>query len=561
MQKNSLLKKTAQVGFSTLISRILGLLREVVFARYLGPGAASDAFFTAFKIPNSLRKIFAEGALSAAFIPTFVDLQNQESDKHAVNKLMTLAFLLFEGLLIFICLLVFIKAEGVIRFITPGWFTFQDHAAYLSTWFASAIKNLSTIPAFAVIINYIPQAWYLQGSPLPQVQYAITYLRILVGFIVFLSSSALCASALQSVKHFFVPAISSIVLNVFWIGGILIAWHYGLPVNIVCWAIMLGGLVQFLLHIIAYFYSGFSFESFDRASWQSFKKVFKKFFPCIFSMSVMEINFFIDTSLGSYLSAGSISLIYYANRFMGIPLGVFAVAFSTILLPYFSQVRNSNPEKFNFYLNECTKFVVWVTLPISLAMAFFSDKIFFTLFFSQKFSAQQVLLASHILIAFVVGLFFFSLNKILFNIFYSYHDTKTPTIIAIISTIVNLVLNLSLMKPFQAVGLAAATTIAGIVQTILSLIFLKKYFNYSLDYQTCKQFILRYTAQLIVVSGLFLAAYFIMHKLLMHTSASLQKFLFYHIGFWLWVGPLLAAAFLVLYVTRKYFGINLYFLG
>src|SRR5579872_208309 len=207
LHRKSIIQKTIQVGSSTIISRFFGVAREVLLGNYLGPGAAFDAFVTAFKIPNSLRKIFAEGALSASFVPTLVAMVRAEDRKH-VNSFMTRSFLIIETILLGLCCLIFWKAAAVIRFIAPGWFVGGQGATFL--WFC------------------LPAAWVGQGEALPQVAFAVTFLRILISFILFVSSSALLAAALQSVNHFFVPAFSPIVLNIFFIAGTLIGWIWGL---------------------------------------------------------------------------------------------------------------------------------------------------------------------------------------------------------------------------------------------------------------------------------------------------------------------------------------------
>lgn len=187
LHKKSILSKTIQVGGSTAISRILGVMREVLLGNYLGPSVLFDSFITAFKIPNSLRKIFAEGALSASFVPTIVTMM-KSGDKGHINAFMSRSFIVIEGILIALCTLIFWQAEGVIRAIMPGWFIGHESVHVLG------------FP--------LPAAWFGFGQALPQVATAVLFLRILIAFIVFISSSALVASVLQAVNHFFVPAFS-----------------------------------------------------------------------------------------------------------------------------------------------------------------------------------------------------------------------------------------------------------------------------------------------------------------------------------------------------------------
>ena len=516
MAHHSIIKKTVQIGGSTLVSRFLGIIRELLMVKYLGAGATSDAFVTAFKIPNSLRKLFAEGALSAAFIPSFIIALRKK--KNDAESLMSLAFILFEGSLLLLCLLTIIFASSIIGVIAPG---FSAH----------------------------------------QVSLTVPFLRILMPFIFFVSSSALLAGALQSVGHFFVPAFGPILLNIIFIAGLLGCWWFNLPVTYLCFFIIFGGLLQFLQHLIAYWHLNFSFGAVTYDSWNSFKGILAKFCMCLISMSVMEISLFIDTSFASYLPHGSISLLYYANRFMGIPLGVFAVAFSTILLPHFSRISAYAPKRLNFYLLESAKLVLWVTLPAALLMAFLADKIFITLFVSDSFSSAQAQQAAAILIAFVSALFFFSFNKIILNVFYALHETKIPTIVSIIATVLNIILNFIFMPYLGAIGLALATSIAGIVQTFIMLYCLHRFFGFHGYIKKFIAFLLAYCAQIAVVSLLFLLVYYgILAIITKYLCFGLSHFLLEKIGFWLWVGPLCLLIGLLLYVYRNKFGTRLYFL-
>jgi putative peptidoglycan lipid II flippase len=484
--------------------------------RYLGAGAVSDAFLTAFKLPNSLRKIFAEGALSAALVPSLVNLVKTDNGKHAVAQLISLAFVVFETVVLLLCAFTMVFARTVISLIAPGF---------------SA----------------------------EQISYAVPFLQILMPFIFFVSSSAIFAGALQAIGHFFIPAISSVLLNIFFIAGIALGLFLGTSVEVLCYCILAGGLAQLITHIIAYRRFGFSFSYFDATTWQTCKHVLIKFVPCLFSMSVAEISLFIDTSFASYLPKGSVTLLYYGNRFMGIPLGVFAVALSTTLLPYFSRISLYARKRMSFYLLETTKLVFWVTVPAAIVMGFFADKVFYTMFYSKNFSLAQVLEARAILIAFLFGLFFFSLNKILMSMFYALHNTTIPAMVAVIATIANIILNFILMYSMRAVGLALATTLSGVLQTILFIWFLYKYFSFKIYLHKFMMFVRSLLVQIIVIFSLFGVIY-----KGMVTAVSYSDRLAYYaldtILFWCWTGPLILMTFLMMYLTRKQFNVRIYFL-
>lgn len=521
LSKKSLIKKTIQVGGNTLISRFLGLAREILLMRFLGVGVVHDAFVTAFLIPNSLRKIFAEGALTAAFVPTFIQVYQQEGQKRA-NALMTLGFLIFEGAVLALCISIMIFPKIAIYAIASG--------------FSEA-----------------------------QIQATIPCLRILMPFIFFLSTSSLFTGALHSADHFFIPAFSPIILNIFFIGGLITCLTGGYSVDYLCFFIMAGGFAQFLLHVVAYFSLQFSFSKPTQETYRAFGKVLLKFLPCFLSMSVMEINLMIDHNFASFLPIGSVTLIKYGSRFMGIPLGVFAAALSTILLPHFTRVSMQTPEKLQFYLYECTKLVVWVMLPAALVMCFLSEDIFLTLFASSsnKFPAHLVPEAGQVLAGYLMGLLFLSLNKILLSLYYALHDTTYPMYIALIGTGSNAILNFILVHLMGIQGLPIATSLAAGIQTILSYIFLHYAHKLTIPLKELFNFTGRCIVQLIFIFipfyGLYTYTCHIMNGFF--TDGWWHFFMIKSFGYWLWAGPLMLLYFIGLYITKRWFGIESYFLS
>jgi putative peptidoglycan lipid II flippase len=517
LQKKILLK-TAHVGLSTLLSRLFGIVREILMVRYLGASGLSDAFLTAYKIPNSLRKIFAEGALSAAFIPTVVH-SIKKNNRDSIGGLMSLGFLFFEGTVLLLCAFIMYYAHDVISFIAPGF------------------------------------------SP-EQIDHTVPMVHILMPFIFFISSSALLAGAMQAVSHFFIPAFTPIIMNLIFIIGIITCLFFNLPVTALCWFVLSSGIVHFIMHVITYINLHFTFSMPTAHDFTLFKQIIGQFLLCLPSISLMEIALFIDTSFASWLKPGSISLLFYANRFIGIPLGVFAVAFSTILLPHFSRISAYSPKRLHFYLFESARFIFWITIPVALLMAFFANDIFSTIFLSKKFTIEQVREAGTILQTFLCGLFSFSLNKIILNIFYSMHAAWIPAIIALCTTTVNIILNIFFIEYFQTAGLALATTCSSILQTILFLTVLHKKYSFRLYLARFMFFITRYSIQLILFSSLFIITYHMLYQLILMTMPSyIAEFLLIKIGLWLWVGPLATLFFGLLWYLRSNFGIKIYFLG
>ncbi len=512
LTKNNIRKKTIETGSLTLLSRAFGLVRELILARYLG---VADTFWAAYRIPNFFRKIFAEGALSAAFVPSVVHTM-RTGGKHEVNALMTLVCIVFEGLLLLFCSIILLFSKPLLALLTPG---------------------------------FTPE----------QIVQTVPMLVVLTPFVFFISGCALFAGALQAVNHFFIPAVAPILFNAVLIVGLMVSMACNFPTISFCYLVVIGGFVQFLAHVMIYLHLRLGFTGPTRKSLDVGGQILLKFVTCIPGMAMAEVSLFIDTAFASYIP-GAISGLQYANRFMGIPLGAFATAFSTILLPHFSRISSYAPRRLSFYLLESTKLIFWVTVPVTLGMMFFAHQIFYTLFVSEKFSMAQAVMTGNILIASVAGLFFFSLNKILLNIYYASHNTFVPAIISVISMGVNIILNFVLIRCMQAPGLALGTTIAAAVQTALSLFFLYYKLNFSFYGKAFLEFLYRYTIQLAAVGGGMMLAYAGLYYAFGTLAPSLSYFLLHSMGFWLWVGPLCAGAFLLLLYTRKLFKVKLYFL-
>lgn len=514
--KRSILRKTIEFGGSTFLSRMLALVREVLQVRIIGVGIVSDAFVAAFKLPSSLRKIFAEGALTGALVPTVVSLLKADGKK-SVNDLMTLSFIVFEGILLALCVLVFAFPLVFMKLLAPGFSA--EHMAY-----------------------------------------AVPFLRILISFILFISSSALLSGALQAVNHFFIPAFSPVILNLFFIGGLLACQYWGYSLTFLCVCIVAGSAVTFLGHLFVYFWYHFSFGVVTPKTWVNFRVLVKKFIPSMIGMGVVEINLFLDSAVSSFLLPGSYTLLYYGYRFMGIPLGVFAVAFSSILLPHFSRINLYAPKRLGMYLLEAAKVVFWVTVPTTIFMALFSREIFTTLMVSDKFPITLVPEVATVLVVFLCGLFFASINKILLNIFYSMHDTKVPMYTSIIATIINFIGNVTLMHFWGTIGIAISTTISFVVQTGLLLYHLRTKYNFSLYLSYFWDFVWRFCLQLFGVMLLFWAAYRGIILLITQLMPGHAHLLIDKAILWLWLMPLMGVCFGILYFTRKFFGLRMHFL-
>ena len=305
MQKQAIVSKTIFLMVTAAISRGIAFFREILMLKYLGVGSNSDAFHAAFALPNRLRRLFAEGALSSVLIPELVKAKKEHGDQE-VGRLTTTAFLCISLFLAGLCLLVF---------------SFP-------------------MPTFKLLKVQFPQQ---------TLDVAATYLRILISFILCISSASIFAASLQSAQRFFIPAVAPAVLNVMYVSFLLVGLYYGLSIYAFCYALILASALNLLMHIGAFFYFGYSFSLPTKSTWKHFKKVMFNFIPCIASHGCSEINFFIDQSCASSLVVGSYSLLRYAGQFVNIPQSMLIGSFTTVVFPYFSKLL------LNILSNFCVK--------------------------------------------------------------------------------------------------------------------------------------------------------------------------------------------------------------
>lgn len=510
MHKRSILRKTFHFGVYTLLSRILAFSRVFLELKFLGTGALADAFIAAFKLPNFFRRIFAEGALSAAFIPTYVQLTKKKKYKTA-NGTMSLAFLVFEGTVLLMCGFVFLYPELVLKLVTPGF-----------------------------------------GAK--QIAYAVPLLQILFPFLFFISSSALLSGALQAKDHFFAQSFGPVLHNIVYVSTLLFCLAYHRTPATLAAGILVGGSVVFILHFTLYLSHHFTFGKITPEARNEFKNILKKFFPCLIGVGVVEVNLYLDILISSYLPEGSIMLLYVGNRFMNLPLGTFAVAFSTILLPHFSRISTYAPKRLHFYLIETAKFITWTIVPTMLFLFFVAPTIL-THFLSDQ---SKVPVTTAILICYSSGLLFYCFNKVLINMFYARHDTWCPTVASIIATAVNLIFNLVGMHFFGAPGIAASTAISGATLTIVCLFFLYKKHNFRIYWGNYLTFLARYSINLLLGVGLFAGMHTLFCYALSHTTW--HSFFCIRWGYWIFTIPLFLFTMMFMFLIKDLCKLKLYFL-
>ena len=290
-----------------------------------------------------------------------------------------------------------------------------------------------------------------------------------------------------------------------------------------------------------------------------------QFFPCFLSVGILEINHFINTAFASYLPSGSLTLLRYAYQFINVPIGIITASLVTVLLPHFSKLHLESPKELASHLVEAIKFIIWTTMPICFLLGFFSKEIFQTLFVGDPAIIAKIAVIQSIFLAFLVGLLFFSLNKVFLSILYALQLTAIPMLSTLMSISINIVLNQYLMQYYGAAGIAFASSIAAIAQTIFFITFLHIYLKLTWPLADCIDFLLKCSTQLTLCCGIFWLLYLGCYKIIERLNFTLdlyfininQTFFLQSVGIWIWVGPLAAIFLGLLHITRKIFGIKL----
>jgi putative peptidoglycan lipid II flippase len=423
-------KAAGVVGSATLLSRILGYVRDMVIASFFGAGLASDAFIAAFRIPNMLRRLFGEGSLSIAFVPIFTDCLNRQGRDEA-ERLAARAIRLLVVILLPVALLGVLCAPFLVHLLAYG---FTD----------------------------IAQKYDL----------CVKLTRIMFPYIVFIGLVALSMGILNVLGHFAAPALAPVLLNVGMIGSAVgVSWISssstvrvtGLAVGVLIGGMLqLGFQVPFLVkHRIRFWRSS--------GLWHpALANVFKLMGPAVFGAAVYQINHIVGTFLGSLLAQGSISFLYYADRLVQFPLGVFAIALATAVLPTLSQQASDRQwsdlrETFRYAM----QLVFFISLPAMVGLIVLREPIVSLLFQRGEFDLQTTRLTASALLYYAIGLWAFSAVRIVLNTFYALMDTRTPVIIAIISIAANALCGGILMWPMKHNGLALALSISSILNLVL----------------------------------------------------------------------------------------------
>ncbi|MGA8382671.1 MAG: murein biosynthesis integral membrane protein MurJ [Stellaceae bacterium] len=437
----TLLRSVATVGSYTLLSRIMGFVRDILTAALLGAGPVADAFFVAQRLPNLFRSLFAEGAFSAAFVPLFAGTMAEHGKDAARAFAEDALAVLLVALLLFV-LVGEIFMPAVMRIIAPG---------------------------FA-------------GDP-AKFALAVALARITFPYLLFIALVALQGGVLNSVERFAAAAATPTLLNLFLIAALLMmrrfGWHDG---RALAWAVTAAGLAQFLWLMFSCARVGLAL----RLPWPRLtpqvRRTLSIMGPAAVGAGVTQVNLLISTALASFLPGGSVSYLYYADRLNQLPLGVVGIAVGTAILPPLSrQLRLGDHAGAVATQNRGLELALLLTLPAAVALAVLAQPIFAVLFQRGAFTPADTAATAAALAAYAAGLPAFVLVKVLAPAFFARHDTKTPVKVAVMAVAVNLGLTLGLMQFLAHVGIALATTCAGWLNALTLLALLVRRGHFRLD--------------------------------------------------------------------------------
>ena len=451
-----LFKIISIVGSLTFLSRILGYFRDLLIARVIGAGLISDCFFVAFKLPNLFRRILGEGAMNAAFIPVVSGVRTKSGKKSADAFFSNIFSFLLVALLAFVLILE-IFMPLIITLIAPG---FSDN----------------------------PEKF----------NHSINLTRLTFPFVLFICLTSLMGAYLNTLGKFASMAVTPIILNLSLIFTLLIFFkseNLFLISSSLSFVVSIAGIIQ----VIWMYYNirrnksklsiNFSFLKTFKSD-KEITKFFKLLLPAILGNGAYQINLLIDMILASTLPDGSISFLYYADRVNQLPLGVLGIAIGTALLPVLSsQVKKNQKKEAEKSISKAIKFGILFSIPAFFGLLIFSENIISFLFFRGAFEYKDVQATSSALIALCCGLPAFIMIKILVIPFFANEDTKTPIKISLFCMLINLILNLILIREFLHVGLAISTSVSAWINFILLFYILNKNLKYSFDVSIFKVFL------------------------------------------------------------------------
>jgi len=422
------------VSIATFLSRILGLIREMVIAFYFGASMAADSFFVAFQIPNIMRMLLAEGSLNVSFIPVFSETLIKKGKKEAL-ELANVTFTMLTIILAIITLLGIMFASPFIKIMVPGF---------------------AKVPG--------------------KIELTILLTRITLPFIFLISLAALSMGILNSLRRFAAPALAPVFYNLGVILSVFFLFpHFQLSILSLAFGVLLGGFLQLAFQVPFLKKNGVNLSSHFCLQNPGLRKMGKNIVPAIFGSAIYQVKIFINNFLASFLPPGSVSYLNYGYRLLEFPLGIFVYSISSVVLPSFSSLAANNEiaklkETYVFSL----RVAMFIVIPAMVGLAVLSLPIISVLLERGSFTSGETLQTSRALFYYSLGLWAISGLRITVQVFYSLHDTKTPLKVGIINVLTHILFSILLMRPLQHGGLALALSLTSILHFLILLSWLRK---------------------------------------------------------------------------------------
>ncbi|MFG6668318.1 murein biosynthesis integral membrane protein MurJ [Halomonas sp. HNIBRBA4712] len=418
--RRTLMRSGLVVSAMTMLSRVMGLVRDVVVATFLGAGNGADAFFVAFKIPNFLRRLFAEGAFNQAFVPVLSEYSTRQN-REEIRELLNAVAGSLTALLALITALAMLCAPWLIWLFAPGF-----------------------------------------GRDPEKLALTADMLRLTFPYLLLISLTAFSGSVLNTWNRFAVPAFTPVLLNLSLIGAALFLMPMmEEPAMALAWGVLIAGVAQLAFQVPFLYRLGLLPTPWPNFAHDGVKRILKLMAPALFGVSVSQINLLLDTVLASLLAAGSVSWLYYSDRLVELPLGVFGVAIGTVILPALSKRHaEQSSDHFAAMLDWAIRVVLLLGVPAALALVVLAEPFLITLFHYGAMTDSDIQMAAMSLRAYAVGLVAFMLIKVLAPGFFARQDTKTPVKVGIAAMVANMVFNLILIWPLAHAGLALATALS-----------------------------------------------------------------------------------------------------
>jgi putative peptidoglycan lipid II flippase len=422
------------VSAGVMVSRLLGFIRDMVIAKLFGAGMYADAFFVAYRIPNTLRELFGEGALSASFVPVFTQTLNREGKEEAW-RIARITGTLLTSLLFLIVIIGIALSPMVVWVMAPGF----------------------------------------RNDP-EKMRLTIFLTRVAFPYIFFVGISALLMGILNSLRHFTAPAMAPAMLNCAVIlSALILTPHLNPPVLSLAIGVVLGGMGQMLIQVPGVRREGARFHFDFELRNPAVLRIGKLMLPGIIGLAINQANFFVSTFLASFLKEGSVSFLYYSYRLVQIPIGLVGVALGTAILPFLSTSAAAGSHR---DLKQITSLALrlgfFITVPFTAGLIIFRQPIVSLLFERGKFTALMTEEVANTLLFLSIGICFYVADRIVVPVFYSLQDTRTPVIVSAIAVGVDIVFSLLLMGSLQVQGLALATSFASFTHFFLLIILLRR---------------------------------------------------------------------------------------